>query len=255
MVEVGSKILKETNEEVAETSIKLVNNSDEVIDVTSDVVKNTDEVADISNDISKNIDDTDDIIQDAVGAEKAIDNPNSNKKVVNGNDEFVDNSNKVNKPEKVAEEITEGTRNTYTGGRTSVELDDLARDPSHGFKIESQGLKERNIGLALEERGDLGSIIRDTRIDKGAEFIDETTGKSWDVKSFESYPFGRNGVPIINPKKGAFTVKTGMRKIQKELMNGHNVIIDTRNLVPEHIEDLMKAVSEAGISDKIIWYP
>ena len=143
----------------------------------------------------------------------------------------------------------------YTGGKTQAELDDLARDPSHGFKIEEQGLKEREIDLALEERGDLGKIVRDMQIDKGAEFIDETTGIKWDVKSFESYPIGANGVPIKNPRKGAFTVQQGLKKIQKEFKNGNCVIIDTRKLVPEHIEQLKKAIEEAGIADRIIWYP
>ena len=36
------------------------------------------------------------------------------------------------------------------------ELGLLASDPAHGYKIEPQGLKERDVGLALEERGDLG---------------------------------------------------------------------------------------------------
>ncbi|WP_432665101.1 contractile injection system protein, VgrG/Pvc8 family [Wukongibacter baidiensis] len=154
----------------------------------------------------------------------------------------------VNKAEQMVEEV-------YTGGRTQAELDDLARDPSHGFKIEEQGIKEREVGLALEERGDLGRIIRDTQIDKGAEFIDETTGIKWDVKSFESYPMGRNGKPITSPRKGAFTIQRGIKKIQKEFKSGNNVIIDTRKLVPEHIEQLKKAIDEAGIADRIIWYP
>ncbi|MBK1809439.1 hypothetical protein JHL18_02100 [Clostridium sp. YIM B02505] len=143
----------------------------------------------------------------------------------------------------------------YTGGRTQVELDDLARDPSHGFKIEEQGLKEREIGLALEERGDLGRIIRDTQIDKGAEFIDTTTGLKWDVKSFESYPMGRNGIPITKVKKGAFSVDKGMEKIYGEFDKGNNIIIDKRLLIPEHIIQLKEAIKEAGIGDRIIWYP
>lgn len=101
----------------------------------------------------------------------------------------------------------------------------------------------------------MGNIVRDTQIDKGAEFIDTTTGLKWDVKSFESYPSGDNGIPITNPKRGAFTIENGMKKIQKEFKNGNNVIIDARKLVPEHIEQLKKAIDEAGIAGRIIWYP
>jgi len=138
----------------------------------------------------------------------------------------------------------------YTGGRTQKELDDLAGDPSHAGRIEDQGIKEREIGLELESRGDLGKIIRDPKADKGAEFIDTVTGKKWDVKSFESYPHGHT-----SPKKGAFTVDNAMKKIKKEFERGHNVIIDDRNLTPEHTKQLKEAIQKEGISDKIIWYP
>ncbi|ENQ3107221.1 hypothetical protein SAMN04488168_11067 [Bacillus sp. 491mf] len=85
---------------------------------------------------------------------------------------------------------------------------------------------------------------------KGAEFINTTTGLKWDVKSFESYPHG-----YTSPKKGAFTVQRTMDKIYKEFDKGNHVIIDIRKLVPEHIGQLKKAIDEAGIADKIIWYP
>lgn len=71
----------------------------------------------------------------------------------------------------------------YTGGRSQEELDELAGDPSHGFRIEAQGIKEREIGLDLESDGRLGRIVRDPTPDKGAEFIDTTTGIKWDVLS------------------------------------------------------------------------
>ncbi|AKP77806.1 hypothetical protein AS52_02845 [Priestia megaterium Q3] len=138
----------------------------------------------------------------------------------------------------------------YTGGRTQKELDDLAGDPLNGGRIEGQGIKEREIGLELESRGDLGRIIRDQKADKGAEFIDTVTEKKWDVKSFGAYP---NGHTL--PKKGAFTVDNAMKKIKKEFERGHNVMLDDRNLTPEHTKQLKEAIQREGISDKIIWYP
>ncbi|WFR65408.1 WXG100 family type VII secretion target [Paenibacillus amylolyticus] len=146
-------------------------------------------------------------------------------------------------------------KETYTGGRNHKELDDLARDPSGGDKIEPKNINERDVGLQLEARGDLGRIIRDPQADKGAEFIDTTTGIKWDVKSFESYPSGRNGIPITNPKKGAFTIQNGMQKIHEEFAKGHDVIIDTKKMVPEHIEQLKKAIDKEGIADRILWFP
>ncbi|WP_025681252.1 hypothetical protein [Paenibacillus massiliensis] len=156
-----------------------------------------------------------------------------------------------------AEETGEGSRpnlydknGKYTGGRTQEELDDLARDPSHAGRIEEQGIKEREVGLDLEEQGVLGRIVRDPQADKGSDLIDITTGIKWDVKSFESYPHGHT-----SPKKGAFTVKRAMDKIYGEFEKGNSVIIDTRELVPEHIQQLRKAIEEDGIADRIIWYP
>ncbi|MEK3757092.1 hypothetical protein MKZ07_01535 [Paenibacillus sp. FSL P4-0338] len=143
----------------------------------------------------------------------------------------------------------------YTGGRTQKELDDLARDPASNGKIEPKNIREREVGLAVEERGQLGKLVRDPQGENGAEFIDTSSGLKWDVKSFESYPSGDNGIPITNPKKGAFTIKQGMKKLQKEFDNGNNVIIDTRKMEPEHVEQLKKTIDEEGVTDKIIWYP
>lgn len=46
-----------------------------------------------------------------------------------------------------------------------------------------------------------------------------------------------------------------MKKINKEFNKNYNVIIDVRELVPEHVEALKKAIEEAGVSDRIVWYP
>ncbi|MCP1187257.1 WXG100 family type VII secretion target [Paenibacillus sp. 1781tsa1] len=146
-------------------------------------------------------------------------------------------------------------KGTYSGGRNQTELDDLARDPASSGKIEPKNIREREVGLAVEERGELGRLIRDPQRENGAEFIDTSSGLKWDVKSFESFPSGNNGIPITNPKKGAFTVQQGMKKLQKEFDNGNNVIIDTRKMEGEHIKQMKKAIDEAGVADKIIWYP
>ena len=137
----------------------------------------------------------------------------------------------------------------YTGGRSQKELDDLATDPDRGYVLDEQGEKEREVGLAVEERGELGKIKRDSG---GAEFYDESspTKQRWDVKSYESYPNGHT-----NPKKGAFSVKRTLENMYKKLNKDINLIIDTRGLIPEHVAQLKDAVSKEGIADRIIWYP
>ncbi|WIY63169.1 hypothetical protein [Bacillus arachidis] len=134
--------------------------------------------------------------------------------------------------------------------RTQKELDDLARDPSHGGKITEGSKLEREIGLALEQRGDLGKIVRDPNPKGGAEFIDTVTGKKYDVKSFESYPNGHT-----SPKKGAFTVERALKNMQKEFDKGYNVIVNTNNLIPQHKLDLIKVLKEKGLFDRVIFYP
>ncbi len=83
------------------------------------------------------------------------------------------------------------------------------------------------------------------------------TGKKYDVKSFESTPIGSDGVPITSPKKGAFKVENTMKNVVKEFeKNGNDiVIIDKSKLVPEHVNDLRNAIEQAGLTDKIIWWP
>lgn len=134
--------------------------------------------------------------------------------------------------------------------RTQADLDDLARDPSHGGSITKGSKLERDIGLALEERGDLGHIVRDKTVNGGSEFIDTVTGKKYDIKSFISYPNGHT-----SPKKGAFTVDKAMGNIMKELDRGYDVIINTTNLIPEHRTMLINELKNKGLINKIIFYP
>lgn len=46
-----------------------------------------------------------------------------------------------------------------------------------------------------------------------------------------------------------------MKKINSEISRGHNIILDVRELVDEHVIELKNAIEEAGLSDKVIWYP
>ncbi|MBP2111546.1 hypothetical protein [Paenibacillus silagei] len=105
----------------------------------------------------------------------------------------------------------------YKGGRTQKELDDLARDPASNGKIEPKNIREREVGLAVEERGQLGKLVRDPQAENGAEFIDTFSGLKWDVKSFESYPSGDNGIPITNPKKRCLYYQTRYEKATKRI--------------------------------------
>lgn len=142
----------------------------------------------------------------------------------------------------------------YTGGRTQSELDALKYDPAKKA-ITSGSKNEAQIGLDLEEKGIIGQLERSA--DPKAEFIDSLTGKKYDVKSFESTPIGSDGVPITSPRKGAFKVENAIKNVVKEFeKNGNDVvIIDKSKLIPEHVNELRNAIEEAGLTDKIIWWP
>lgn len=48
-----------------------------------------------------------------------------------------------------------------------------------------------------------------------------------------------------------------MKNVVKEFeKNGNDlVIIDKSKLMPEHVNELRNAIEEAGLTDKIIWWP
>lgn len=121
---------------------------------------------------------------------------------------------------------------------------ELAKDPAHNGKITPKTLHEADVGLALEENGELPRPI--TRDPSGAaEFID-AEGKKWDIKSFDSrWP----------PRKGGFKLEKALDDINDEFENGENVIIDTTNLSESHKAELRHAIEDKGWSDRVKWYP
>jgi peptidoglycan hydrolase-like protein with peptidoglycan-binding domain len=128
--------------------------------------------------------------------------------------------------------------------RSPEEYDNLAKDPARGNKIDTKSIREREIGLALEEKGTLKPPIK--RDGTGAaEFIDGD-GTFWDIKAFNS-----NYVP----EKGGFEINTVLKQIKGEIKAGENVIIDTKDLSPEHLNLLKQEVITNGLSEKVVYYP
>lgn len=129
--------------------------------------------------------------------------------------------------------------------RTPAEYDDLARDPAHGNQLTPKGVRERQAGVDLEARGEIPGPIRRDPNPAGAEFID-VNGTKWDVKAFNSrFP----------PKKGGFSVADAERKILKELTKGENVILDTQDLTPQHLQQLRQLVASRAWGSRIRWWP
>ena len=138
---------------------------------------------------------------------------------------------------------------TYQGDRTREEYSALARDPARGTKVDYKGAKERAIVLDLERQGKIGKVIRDPQAEKGADFIDTSTGQKWDVKSPVSHPKGHTSV-----RKGAFNVDKMMANVKKESSRGNKVILDTRLLTKKDRQAFKDAIHAEGLDSSVIWY-
>lgn len=126
-------------------------------------------------------------------------------------------------------------------------LDDLAQDPAHRGKDPSpKTRREAEVGMALEEQGVLKGPIKRDPNPAGGEFID-ADGKVWDVKTFNSN---------YKPRDGGFSLDKDVAKIEKELGKGEGVILDTKDLSAEHLEQLREAVTQKGwTNDQVLWFP
>ncbi|MBX6748538.1 MAG: WXG100 family type VII secretion target [Micromonosporaceae bacterium] len=132
--------------------------------------------------------------------------------------------------------------------------DQLARDPAHGGVIKPKGLREAEVGLILEARGDLpGPITRapqtidphtgDT-IDHG-DFLD-ATGQAWDVKQPTDIfpPTAPNaGQPMPPGLPGRYDGPGFERAVADQLAAGQNVILDTTYLSDAARADLRARVA------------
>jgi len=131
---------------------------------------------------------------------------------------------------------------------------ELAKDPAHGGVIKPKGLREAEVGLILEARGDLpGPITRapqtvDPRtgdtIDHG-DFID-ATGQAWDVKQpTDTFPppAPNAGQPMPPGLPGRYDGPGFERTIRDQLAAGQNVILDTTYLSDPARADLRARVA------------
>jgi uncharacterized membrane protein YgcG len=123
-------------------------------------------------------------------------------------------------------------------------LDELAADPAHGGRIDPRSRAEAEVGQGLEESGRVAGLRRDPT--GAGEFID-SQGRTWDVKAF------RSNVPA--GARGGFTVDSAMSSIRREIMVGENVMVDTRHLSTEHVQELQEAVRSAGLDEQVLFWP
>jgi uncharacterized protein YukE len=117
-------------------------------------------------------------------------------------------------------------------------FDALAWDPESGQVREN----EAQVAVDLEARGIVpGPVVRaDVR---GVDYID-ATGRHWDIKGWNS-----------NFRTG-FSLDDAISMIRKEVSNSTEfIIVDTRNMTPEHVRQLTLAVADEGLNSFVYWWP
>ena len=73
------------------------------------------------------------------------------------------------------------------------------------------------------------------------------SGQAWDVKGF------RSSVP--SGARGGFTVDTAIESVKREIAAGEKVMVDTRNMTPEHVQQLQESVRTAGLDGHVLYWP
>jgi hypothetical protein len=111
--------------------------------------------------------------------------------------------------------------------------------PVHGDL--STGIEEAEAVLGVAENGGLPWPVKPSG-HPGSEAID-ANGQEWDVKSWRS-----GGRPPFDLNKALLKVKT-------EIAVKENVIVDIRQLSDKDAWDLYQAIKNAGLEDKVRWWP
>ncbi len=143
--------------------------------------------------------------------------------------------------------------------------DRLALDPDRGQPVPA----EADVAMDMWDRGEWGAPRRPGPDDPpGADFIDDSTGISYDVKGFWS----RDNIdrriadgaaergrlaptyPPGHTHRGQYDGATAVEDIRAEIDQGHRVVIDPRNLQPADLADLRRRVNDEGLGDSVDWW-
>lgn len=95
----------------------------------------------------------------------------------------------------------------------------------------------------------------------GADFVDRTTGITYDIKAFRSRETiaasRRNPPPPGQRLAGEYDGAESIAAIRDEIAQGNRVVIDPRNLQPNDLADLRQRVADAGVDPELVvwWTP
>lgn len=100
--------------------------------------------------------------------------------------------------------------------------------------------------LDLEQRDIVSGPVRRSPFGYGGDFFD-ATGQEWDVKQFNSFAPRKNG---------GFDLETSIKAVADEIIDRkENIVIDTRNMTTEHVDQLWDRLVDLGLNDRVIWWP
>jgi hypothetical protein len=155
----------------------------------------------------------------------------------------------------------------YERNRTQLHPQDYndwrLNDPAHSGREGRNQDVEAKVALDLREQGRLPSdITRPTKVEDG-DFIDPSTGKKWDMKSFYSdwpdhVPPERRHADFPNavtPEKFEQAMVRELKLLPGEKYGDRNVILNTRNLDQAAIDFMQRIIDERGWGDRVVWYP
>jgi hypothetical protein len=125
-------------------------------------------------------------------------------------------------------------------------INELAKDPAKGGKINGATEREAQVAVRAEADGDLpGPVTRTPLNAEGGDEGDFTdgTGQKWEIKSSPdikpSYSKGA-GEPISTPQNDA----TFTRMINKELGQGQKVLLDPEGMSADRLAHLQEVVAD-----------
>ncbi|GGK67625.1 hypothetical protein [Nocardia camponoti] len=124
---------------------------------------------------------------------------------------------------------------------------ELAKDPAHGGEVTPKSRREAEVGLELERRGDLKGPIERAQFVNGKDMgeFKDANGQYWDVKAptdtFQQGPYA--GQPMPPGTRGIYDRAQLEQKIENELYEGENVIVDTNNLSANGAADLRALIA------------
>ncbi|WP_216897636.1 hypothetical protein [Nocardia alni] len=142
------------------------------------------------------------------------------------------------------------TSNTPGTAEYDQRADELAKDPAHGGQISDKSRREAEVGLSLENKGQLAGPITRAPFENGkdtGEFVD-ANGQHWDMKqptdTFPSNAGPMAGKPMPPTMRGAYNRTDFVSMVNDEIATGENVIIDPQNLSSSGFKDVQDAIAE-----------